>query len=56
MIYKFKIFEGARAWADFKVDADTEAKARTKATKLLQQDVQSGSLVQSFTLELMENE
>jgi hypothetical protein len=55
MIYKFRIVDANGPWASYKTDAETEAKARVKATKALQEDVESGSLVVPFTLELMED-
>jgi hypothetical protein len=55
MIYNFLITDKNGEWASYKVSAPSEDKARTKATKALQEEVESGSLVKPFTLTLMED-
>jgi hypothetical protein len=55
MIYQFLVNDKNGEWASYKVSAPSEDKARTKATKALQEEVESGSLVKPFTLTLMED-
>lgn len=55
MIFKFRITDANGVWASYKVGADTEQDARLKAADNLQEDVESGSLLQDYTLELMED-
>jgi hypothetical protein len=53
MIYQFLVNDKNGEWASYKVSAPSEDKARVKATKALQDEVESGSLVKPFTLTLM---
>jgi hypothetical protein len=55
MIYKFRVTDKNGIWASYKIQADTEQDARLKSADNLQEDVRSGSLLQDYTLELMED-